>query len=289
MEWGLFESLVEGAVQLQPERVSLHALGEPLLHPRIADMVEALAQRGLKVELVTNGKLLTRPLARRLREAGLFELGISHPNVLPENYRLCRGVPPPADADGRLAEAVAEWEGHDRLVSLRCLTIKKLLSKGAPELGVFLDHWLNTPGVSVVAFHGYLPWPKHVCPELLDSMLARRRKCQVGMRSLTVLWDGTITPCSYDVDAELALGHASRDSLVALYNSKPLRKLRAGWMRDSLGLPVLCRRCLIPRCPTPAAWIGREEWHKPEAKMVWLGETAKSTLRQNQDIHGGRM
>jgi pyruvate-formate lyase-activating enzyme len=289
MEWDLFEHLVEQAVPLRPERVCLHAFGEPLLHPRIVEMVEALSRRGLAVELVTNGNLLTPELARGLRQAGLFELGISHPNVSPENYQLCRGTPAPPDLDARIAEAVAEWEGHNRLVSIRCLTIKKLLSKGAAELGVFLDRWLTTPGVSVVAFHGYLPWPKHVCPELLDFMLAKQRRCQVGMRSLSVLWDGVITPCSYDVDAEIALGRAPHDSLADLYNGGALRELRKRWMRRSRRLPGLCRRCLVPRCPAPAAWIGREQWNTPGQREVWLGETAKLTLGQNKDIHGDRL
>jgi pyruvate-formate lyase-activating enzyme len=289
MEWDLFQHLVEQAVRLRPERVCLHAFGEPLLHPRIVEIVEVLSRRGLAVEMVTNGNLLTPALARGLRQAGLFELGISHPNLSPENYQLCRGTPPPPGLDARIAEAAAEWAGHDRLVSIRCLTIKKLLSKGASELGVFLDRWLTTPGVGVVAFHGYLPWPKHVCPEFIDFMLIKRRRCQVGMRSLSVLWDGVITPCSYDVDAEVALGRAPADSLVEIYNGRALRDLRKLWMKRSRRLPALCQRCLIPRCPAPAAWIGRNEWNQETAKQVWLGVTAKLTLRRHKDIHGDRL
>jgi MoaA/NifB/PqqE/SkfB family radical SAM enzyme len=290
MEWDLFQHLADQAVLLRPERVCLHAFGEPLLHPRIVDMVEFLSRRGLAAELVTNGELLTPELARLLRQAGLCELGISHPNVTPENYQLCRGKPPPPDIDSRIAKAVAEWEGHNRLVSIRCLTIRKLQSKGKREINDFLDHWLTTPGVGVVAFHGYLPWPKHVCPELLDFMLAKPRRCQVGMRSLSVLWDGVITPCSYDVDAEVALGRAPKDLLAGIYNGESLRALRKHWMRkESRCLPALCRHCLVPRCPTPAAWVGRNEWSQKSAKQVWMSVTAKLTLRQNKDIHGDRL
>jgi radical SAM protein with 4Fe4S-binding SPASM domain len=289
MEWGLFEHLVEEAVRLRPERVCLHAFGEPLLHPRIVQMVEALSRQGLAAELVTNGNLLTPALARDLRLAGLRDLGISHPNVSSDNYQLCRGVPPPADLDARIAEAVAEWEGHGGLVSIRCLTIRKLLSQGAGEVGIFLNRWLTTPGVGVVAFHGYLPWPKHVCPELLDFMLAKGRRCQVGMRSLSVLWDGVITPCSYDVDTELALGRAPQDSLIKLYNGDALRELRRQWMRRSRRLPGVCRRCLVPRCPAPAAWIGRDEWNQKTVKQAGLKVLTQLTLRQNKDIHGDRV
>lgn len=294
MRWELFEHLADQAAQLRPERVCLHAFGEPLLHPRIVDMVELLHRRGLAAELVTNGELLTPELARGLRQAGLCELGISHPNLSPRNYLACRGKPAPPDIDARIARAVAEWEGCDRRVSIRCLTIKKLLSKGAPETAVFLDRWLATPGVSIVALHGYLPWPKHVCPELIDFLLARPRRCQVGMRSLSVLWDGVVTACSYDVDAEVALGQVPRDSLTGLYNGAALRRLRRLWMKRSPHLPALCRHCLVPRCPTAAVWIGGREWQERMAlgeaeKLIWLGDTAKLTLHRHQDIGDDRL
>ena len=285
MDWCLFQHLVEEAVQLQPERIYLHAFGEPLLHPRIVDMVELLTRRGLKAELVTNGELLTPALARQLRQAGLFELGISHPNVSVANYQACRSKLPAKDIDARLTAAVAEWDGHDRQVTLRCLVIKKLLSKGAPETADYLNRWLNTPGVSLVALHGYLPWPKHVRPELIDFLLAKPRRCPVGMQSLSVLWDGVITPCSFDVNAELALGQAPKDSLVDLYNGAGLRRLRRNWLRRN-HLPALCQNCLVPRCPMASAWIGRREWHEQMAsgQRASLGKTSKRTRQNKPDI-----
>ena len=106
---------------------------------------------------------------------------------------------------------------------------------------------------------------------------------------MSVLWDGVITPCSYDVDAEVALGRAPEDSLVELYNCAALRELRKHWMRRSRRLPALCQRCLMPRCPAPSAWIGRDEWNKPDRKRLRLGELAKVTLGHNKDIHGDRL
>lgn len=293
IDWNLFKHLVKQAALLRPERVCLHAFGEPLLHPRIVDMVALLTEQNLATELVTNGELLTPDLARRLRQAGLCELGISHPNVSSINYQLCRGRSAPPDIDARIAEAVKEWDGCERQLSIRCLTIKKKLAKGAPETAEFLGLWLSTPGVSAVVFHGYQPWPKHVCPDLIDFLAAKPRRCQLGMQSLSVLWDGTVTPCSFDVDGDINLGLAPKDSLVDLYNGLVLRKMRRHWMKKR-PLPKLCKHCLVPRCATAAAWIGRQEWSERMAlgddqKLIWLGTTAKLTLENNKDIHGDRI
>jgi radical SAM protein with 4Fe4S-binding SPASM domain len=58
-------------------RVTLVGLGEPLLHPRIADLVAEAASRGRRVGLVTNAMLLDRDQARALLAAGLHSIAFS--------------------------------------------------------------------------------------------------------------------------------------------------------------------------------------------------------------------
>ena len=52
-------------------RVTLAGLGEPLLHPDVADFVLEASSRGRRVTLVTNAVLLTEEMTRRLIAAGL--------------------------------------------------------------------------------------------------------------------------------------------------------------------------------------------------------------------------
>ncbi|NPV07530.1 MAG: radical SAM protein [Anaerolineae bacterium] len=53
-----------------PDNVSI-AGGEPLLHPRILDVVALIAESGIKPILLTNGKALTPELLQDLKRAGL--------------------------------------------------------------------------------------------------------------------------------------------------------------------------------------------------------------------------
>jgi hypothetical protein len=55
------------------DRVAI-AGGEPLLHPRILEVVEFIARQGLKPLLLTHGERLTPDLARQLRQAGLVRI-----------------------------------------------------------------------------------------------------------------------------------------------------------------------------------------------------------------------
>jgi MoaA/NifB/PqqE/SkfB family radical SAM enzyme/pimeloyl-ACP methyl ester carboxylesterase len=52
-------------------RVTLAGLGEPLLHPRVADFVSEASSRGRRVTLATNAVLLSAEMSRRLIGAGL--------------------------------------------------------------------------------------------------------------------------------------------------------------------------------------------------------------------------
>ena len=54
------------------DRVAI-AGGEPLLHPRILEVVEFIARQGLKPLLLTHGERLTPDLARDFRKAGLVK------------------------------------------------------------------------------------------------------------------------------------------------------------------------------------------------------------------------
>jgi radical SAM protein with 4Fe4S-binding SPASM domain len=72
------------------ERVTLQGLGEPLLHPRIVDMVRYLAERGIRCGFNTNATLLTPRRARALVDAGIGWLHVSLDGATPDVYESVR-------------------------------------------------------------------------------------------------------------------------------------------------------------------------------------------------------
>ena len=69
-----------------PPTIIFGGFGEPLSHPRIAEMVAAVKALGAPVELITNATLLTRDLSRHLIEAGLDVLWVSLDAATTEVY-----------------------------------------------------------------------------------------------------------------------------------------------------------------------------------------------------------
>lgn len=72
----LFERLVRRAAEARVFQMALGG-GEPLLHPRLLDMVRLARQSGIVPNLTTNGNLLTVEVAAALKEAGLGQAQIS--------------------------------------------------------------------------------------------------------------------------------------------------------------------------------------------------------------------
>lgn len=88
MDFGLFTRLLDQLPEL--EELHLQGLGEPMMHPRFFDMVEAGVQRGVRVTTNSNLTLLTDKRAVRCVESGLAVLHGSIDGVTPETYEWVR-------------------------------------------------------------------------------------------------------------------------------------------------------------------------------------------------------
>jgi len=74
------------------EAVALQVNGEPLLYPHLAQVVRLLVDRGVIVELNTNGIALEGDRARELLDSGLQRLNVSLDAATPQTYESLRGV-----------------------------------------------------------------------------------------------------------------------------------------------------------------------------------------------------
>jgi len=82
-----FERILAGLREFPlPLTVFFGGFGEPLFHPEILAMVEAVKALGVRAELITNGTLLTEERSRQLIAAGLDMLWVSLDGATPASY-----------------------------------------------------------------------------------------------------------------------------------------------------------------------------------------------------------
>lgn len=82
-----FKKLLKSIASLDhPPSIFFGGFGEPLSHPEIIDMVRQVKQFSSRVELITNGILLTEECSRALIQAGLNSIWVSVDGASPESY-----------------------------------------------------------------------------------------------------------------------------------------------------------------------------------------------------------
>lgn len=82
-----FDHILNGIREFtQPPTIFFGGLGEPLFHPKTIDWIARARAEGLKVELITNGTMLTEKRARALIAADLDILWVSLDGATPESY-----------------------------------------------------------------------------------------------------------------------------------------------------------------------------------------------------------
>lgn len=85
IEPDLFAKAMEDPTVSQTETVFFGGMGEPLIHPELNAMVALASAKGKRVELITNGTLLTERRIQDLLEAGIDRIWVSIDEIH-ENY-----------------------------------------------------------------------------------------------------------------------------------------------------------------------------------------------------------
>ena len=230
MDDALFTAALDGAGRL--EFLLLFQWGEPLLHPRFAELAAEASRRGIRTLVTTNGTLLDE---RRI--AGLLGAGVDRVTVSVDGdattHEAVRGIP-----------LSATRAAIERLVAARdvagAATSIDVSMVVAPETEIGTAEFRR-------AVEGRVDRVQTI-PLLTKG--ERRTRCREPWRGgLVVLEDGRCTVCCVDHDGELAVGDARTESLRTIWNGPRLRALRRAHATGAL--PAVCATCT--EYPTDAA------------------------------------
>jgi len=82
-----YARILDGIKDIDPRpTIFFGGIGEPTLHTRLPTWVAQAKALGCRVEMITNGTLLTEALSRRLIESGLDLVWVSIDGATPESY-----------------------------------------------------------------------------------------------------------------------------------------------------------------------------------------------------------
>lgn len=223
----------------------LHYMGEPLMNPRIFDMIEYASAAGIKVGLSTNGTMLTEQNTLRLIQSKLYLTIISIDASTKQTFGKVRGEEKYFE---RIETGTKNFinlltkQLHPMFVSIQF--IKQVGNEAEHEL--FIDKWrgfcILNPRINLKT-KGLTDWGSQF--DYTELGLKRKdftaQSCTEPYRTLIINWNGKVSACCFDYNNKYCLGDANSQSIHEIWNGEPMKILRKSFA-DSQPIGI-CGSC----------------------------------------------
>ena len=232
--------------------ITLHIKGEPLLHPNLKEILDISNEVGLKVNITTNGSLISKnieflknPCVRQLNISihsvnvnNINEINISRESYLNDIFKSVKIL---KENNENLYISYRLWnlknieknsENYDLIQSLeKEYNMTDLINVAKENLfvelgkGIFLNQDLE------------FKWPY-----MEDKVISDIGRCLGLKNQIGILSNGNVVPCCLDQDGNVLLGNIFKDTLENILNSDFCREIIKGFDENKI-IPELCRRC----------------------------------------------
>lgn len=233
--------------------IYLHVKGEPLLHPRIDQLLDAAHEKGFKVNITTNGTLIKKNREKILGKPALRQINFS--------LHSFDGHEGSENREKYLEDILAfvrESREYNTIISYRLWNLQKdhvtdIAARRNRETLEILEKEYNLdyrieekvePGKGVkIAPHVYLNQDHEFrWPSLLEKEDEGKGFCHALRSQAAILVDGTVVPCCLDGEGVINLGNVHEKSFSEIVEGERANKIVDGFSRRE-AVEELCRKC----------------------------------------------
>jgi len=223
-----------------------HLMGEPLLHPHLAEFFSIAAGLGFKVILTTNGTLLPKKSRILLSAPALHkvsislhayeanDMGIPLEEYLQGCFRFCAEA-----AEQRIIAVMRLWNlGGENMENNRIISAmhEYFDTPDNPE-------WKQIYSGYKIRERVFLEWgEKFDWPDTEAAPVSSSHSCYGLRDQIGVLSDGTVVPCCLDAEGAVSLGNLFTTPLNEILNTPRAAALKQSFITRQITEP-LCQRC----------------------------------------------
>jgi len=232
--------------------VNLFHRGEPLLNKDIIPMIEYAGGRGIKTRIHTNATLMNKELDSKMIKAGLDLISFSFDGYTKEVYERNREG---ACFEETLGNIIDFLEIKKKLKSKKPYTvIQVMLDDKESGSGMakkqkrdFIKNFKNLPLDKMVTrvphnWGGLVEMDKK--SENKETIKRKKRaSCTFPWYSLTIFFNGKVSPCPQDFEGRICLGDVNKEKIEEIFNGKAIRKLRKIFKYGIIDNVTPCRNC----------------------------------------------
>lgn len=256
LDFKLFKKVIDDC-QKFPERIKCIQFlkdGEPLMNKRLPEMISYAkkSDKFERIELITNGVLLSEEINTKLIDAGLDKIRISLQGLSSKKYFEITGV---------LIDFNKFIYNIEHLYTNRrkCLVHLKMIDSGLENerenFFEIFDSICDEFSIQYVMpfYEEHIDYKIDSSEKFVNLYGEKSKKVEICPRpfmSISVSADGSIMPCCRENNKEIILGKASSDSIYEIWNGSKLNQFRVDQLSKDLSKYSICRECCMPSTTT---------------------------------------
>ena len=252
MSLDLFKKVIQQAAPLT-EQVCLHLMGEPLLHPKFFEIIQACEAEKTQIFLVTNGLLLKEKHFSELIKPVFRQINFSthsffnnFPEKNPDEYlnQIFKFTEMAFKENPNLYINYRLWNLTNPLGEVSAEN-KTILKKITDRFQVDLPTLINVKKTKSIRVLNrlYLHFDtEFIWPNLNLPIIGESGTCYGLSSHFGILADGTVVPCCLDKEGKIPLGNLNDNDLNSILNSETAQSILKNFKKNKLINP-LCQRC----------------------------------------------
>jgi len=243
----LYQKIIDQASELGVDFVNLHNFGEPLLDKDFVWRVEYAKQRGVAwVSTNTNGQVLNKKLSKQLIKAGLDEIFISLDAATKKTYQKIR-IGLDFDKIVRNIKNLASLRKKMNKDNPKIIVDFLEFDLNRQETNTFIKKWQGiVDGVCISQIHDWSLKKKNLFKSKFANYVSfSQSPCRLPFTELLINWDGTACLCCQDIEGEVIVGDANKQSLKKIWQGRVLDKIRKKHLTLDVNDLPLCQDCKL--------------------------------------------
>lgn len=239
--------LVLEKIRPYTDYIYLHVLGEPLLHPRLDELLVIAEKAGLNINITTNGGLLERKKGLLL-EHSIRQINISlhdaEENIVKDKWTdyLKTALNFSIEAAQRSYVSLRLWNtSNAESTDFNALCIDKIAEKFHFSPSELVDK-TNGNGIKLSGNIYFNRAPRFEWPDETAAPSHTKKTCYALRDHIAILADGQVVPCCLDADANLFLGNIFTENLSEILQKERATNIKKGFEQHKIVEP-LCTTC----------------------------------------------
>ena len=215
--------------------IYMHVMGEPTMHPRINELINLAHDKGIFINITTNGYLIDKIKDNK----NIRQINISLHSFDPRYKKTIE------EYMNNIFDAIEELS-KTTYISLRIWT----KSKYTTELLNLINNRYNTSikiedikrNITIKNNIFMSTNEEFIWPDLNNQYYEEEGTCYALKDHIAILVDGTISPCCLDSKGAINLGNIKVNTLAQIFNSKRVKIMQEGF-NNNKKIEPLCKHC----------------------------------------------